>query len=277
MLDWIRNFLDLLIVSILINKALVFLTGTRGIQLFKGFLVIAFAVFAADMLEFKLISWIFNHIIDNLLLAVIVVFQPEIRTMLEEVGRGKLWERQQVRIEEAQSLAEEICNALIYFRTHKIGALLVFQQATGLKEYWRTAVKLDAAITEELIISTFWKDNPLHDGAIIVDRSKLIAGGCYLPLSDNMELSRWFGTRHRAALGISEVSDALVLVASEERGEISMAFKGHLSRNMKDTQLMRLLTFYFSGTGEEPQRTLLGSAFHTVQTYFKKRKSRKKS
>ena len=106
---------------------------------------------------------------------------------------------------------------------------------------------LDANITQELIISIFWKDNPLHDGALIMNRYSLIAGGCYLPLIDAPEISRWYGTRHRAALGLSEISDAIVLVVSEERGEISLAFKGHLSKNLKDAQVEKLLMHYFVG------------------------------
>ena len=132
-------------------------------------------------------------------------------------------------------------------KAHKIGALLVFQQETGLGEYWHTAIHLDANVTQELIISIFWKDNPLHDGALILDRYSLIAGGCYLPLADAPEISRWYGTRHRAALGISEVSDAIVLVVSEERGDISLAFKGHLSKNLKEFQVEKLLLRYFAG------------------------------
>ncbi|MDR1623266.1 MAG: DNA integrity scanning protein DisA nucleotide-binding domain protein, partial [Synergistaceae bacterium] len=143
-----------------------------------------------------------------------------------------------------------------YMKANKIGALLVLQQDTGLKDYWITAVKLDAQISQELIISLFWKNNPLHDGAVIMDRDGIIAAGCYLPLTDNPNISRWYGTRHRAALGITDVSDAMALVVSEERGEVALAYNGHLSKNMKDAQVHKLLLFYFSGTREITQKTL---------------------
>ena len=159
--------------------------------------------------------------------------------MLEELGRG-----QSFLIKRKMSSDE---GALSYLKAHKIGALLVLQQEVGLGEYTSTAIPLHARITQELIISIFWKDNPLHDGAVILDKHELIAGGCYLPLADAPEISRWYGTRHRAALGVSEVSDAIVLIASEERGDISLAVKGKLSKNIKDFQVERLLKHYFVG------------------------------
>ena len=166
--------------------------------------------------------------------------------MLEEIGRGNLWQRQLPR-DVAEQRVRHIMGALGYMKVHRIGALLVLQEETGLGEYYNTAVHLDANITQELIISIFWKDNPLHDGALIMNRYSLIAGGCYLPLIDAPEISRWYGTRHRAALGLSEISDAIVLVVSEERGEISLAFKGRLSKNLKDAQVEKLLMHYFVG------------------------------
>jgi len=156
--------------------------------------------------------------------------------------------------EQAESLSYEITAALGYMKANKIGALIVLQKNTGLREYWRTAVKLDAAISQELILSIFWKNNPLHDGAVIMDRNLIIAAGCYLPLTDNSDISRWYGTRHRAALGITEVSDAMALVVSEETGKIALANNGHISKNLKDTQLQKLLLFYFSDASDASKR-----------------------
>lgn len=246
----IKDFLDILIVTLLINRALVFLVGTRAVQLIKGFLMLGVLAVVVNFLNFRLMSWFFNNAITVSFIALPILFQPELRNILEEIGRGNLW-RHRVNKVETETLADEIMEALLYFKTNKIGALLVFEQETGLKEYWRSAVRLNAKISQELIISIFWKDNPLHDGAVIINKNQIIAGACYLPLSDNVELSRWFGTRHRAAIGITDVSDAIVLVASEERGEISMVYKGHLSRNMKDAQIRKLLVYYFSGVREE--------------------------
>jgi len=246
----IRDFFDIFIIALLINRALVFLVGTRAVQLIKGFLMLGILAVVVNYLEFRLMSWIFNRVLAVSFIALPILFQPELRNILEEIGRGNFW-RRKVKKEEAETLADEVVEALLYFKSNKIGALLVFEKGTGLKEYWRSAVMLNAKISQELLISVFWKNNPLHDGAVIINRDQIIAGSCYLPLSDNVELSRWFGTRHRAAIGITDISDALSLVTSEERGEISMAYKGHLSRNMKDTQLKKLLVYYFSGAREE--------------------------
>ncbi len=242
----IRTFFDILIVSVIIYRILVLIVGTRAVQLLKGVLVLVLFSALASMLHFRLLTWMLGQTIWALGFAIPIVFQPELRKMLEEIGRGNLW-RQQMDLDEAEQRVKQIVGALSYMKAHKIGALLVFQQETGLGEYWHTAIRLDANVTQELIISIFWKDNPLHDGALILDRYSLIAGGCYLPLADAPEISRWYGTRHRAALGISEVSDAIVLVVSEERGDISLAFKGRLSKNLKEFQIEKLLLHYFAG------------------------------
>lgn len=241
-----RTFLDIFIVSLIIYRLLVLIVGTRAVQLLKGVLILVLFSALASMLRFRLVSWLIGQSLWALSFAIPIVFQPELRKMLEEIGRGNLWQRQLPK-DVAEQRVRHIMGALGYMKVHRIGALLVLQEETGLGEYYNTAVHLDANITQELIISIFWKDNPLHDGALIMNRYSLIAGGCYLPLIDAPEISRWYGTRHRAALGLSEISDAIVLVVSEERGEISLAFKGHLSKNLKDAQVEKLLMHYFVG------------------------------
>ena len=241
-----RTFLDIFIVSLIIYRLLVLIVGTRAVQLLKGVLILVLFSALASMLRFRLVSWLIGQSLWALSFAIPIVFQPELRKMLEEIGRGNLWQRQLPR-DVAEQRVRHIMGALGYMKLHRIGALLVLQEETGLGEYYNTAVHLDANITQELIISIFWKDNPLHDGALIMNRYSLIAGGCYLPLIDAPEISRWYGTRHRAALGLSEISDAIVLVVSEERGEISLAFKGRLSKNLKDAQVEKLLMHYFVG------------------------------
>ena len=241
-----RTFLDIFIVSLIIYRLLVLIVGTRAVQLLKGVLILVLFSALASMLRFRLVSWLIGQSLWALSFAIPIVFQPELRKMLEEIGRGNLWQRQLPR-DVAEQRVRHIMGALGYMKVHRIGALLVLQEETGLGEYYNTAVHLDANITQELIISIFWKDNPLHDGALIMNRYSLIAGGCYLPLIDAPEISRWYGTRHRAALGLSEISDAIVLVVSEERGEISLAFKGRLSKNLKDAQVEKLLMHYFVG------------------------------
>ena len=244
----LRSLIDIAIVSFIIYRILVLLVGTRAVQLIKGVFFLVLMLGVAILLHFRLLTWFLQTTLIALGLAIPIVFQPELRKMLEELGKGQSYLfKRTMSSDEADVRVNQIVGALNYLKAHKIGALLVFQQDVGLGDYTQTAIQLNARITQELIISIFWKDNPLHDGAVILDKYKLIAGGCYLPLADAPEISRWYGTRHRAALGISEVSDALVLIVSEQRGDISLAVKGRLSKNIKDFQVERLLKHYFAG------------------------------
>ena len=265
----IRTFLDIFIVSAIIYRLLVLMIGTRGIQLVKGFLMLGTLALLASAADLHLVSWFFRSSLWALIIAIPIVFQPELRKMLEEIGRGTLW-RPRMASEEAERLSHEITAALGHMKANKIGALLVLQKDTGLKEYWRTAVKLDAKISQELVMSIFWKNNPLHDGAVIIDRESIIAAGCYLPLSDNSDVLRWYGTRHRAARGITEVSDALALVVSEEKGEITLANNGHLSKNLKDAQLQKLLSFYFSDARGGAQETFSSKIWQMIRMFWSK-------
>ena len=259
-----RSLIDVAIVSFIIYRILVLLVGTRAVQLLKGLFFLVLLLGLAILLNFRLLTWFLSLL--ALSLAIPIVFQPELRKMLEELGRGQSYlMKRKMSSDEAEVRVSQITGALTYLKSHKIGALLVLQQEVGLGEYTETAIPLHSRITQELIISIFWKDNPLHDGAVILDKRELIAGGCYLPLADAPEISRWYGTRHRAALGITEVSDAIVLIVSEERGDISLAVKGKLSKDIKDFQVERLLRHYFSGeqvvTGWKEFRRKLANIF----------------
>ncbi|MBQ6970765.1 MAG: diadenylate cyclase CdaA [Synergistaceae bacterium] len=261
-----RSLADVAIVSFIIYRILVLLVGTRAVQLIKGLIMLTMLLGVAMLLHFRLLTWFLRTALLALGVAIPIVFQPELRKMLEELGRGQSYlMKRRMSTDEAEARVSNITGALSYLKAHKIGALLVLQQEVGLGEYTETAIPLKAQITQELLISIFWKDNPLHDGAVILNKRELIAGGCYLPLADAPEISRWYGTRHRAALGISEVSDAIVIIVSEERGDISLAVKGKLSKSIKDFQVERLLRHYFAGeqvlTGWKEWSRLLTSIF----------------
>ena len=248
MLSDIRSVIDIAIVSFIIYRILVLLVGTRAVQLVKGVLILIVSSALASFLRMRLLSWFIGNALLALSFAIPIVFQPELRKMLEELGKGQFYLlNPKMSDDEAVRSSQQVAGALNYLKAHKIGALLVFQKDVGLADYYNTAIHLNSNITQELIISIFWKDNPLHDGAVILDRYRLIAGGCYLPLADDPQLSRWYGTRHRAALGITELSDALVFIVSEERGDVSLANKGRLSKNLKDFQVEGILRNYFAG------------------------------
>ena len=248
-LRW-QDFLDIFIIAFIVYRLLLLVVDTRAMQLLKGLFVLAAVAVVAYFLELKALTWLLSRLLGALFIAIPILFQPELRRVLEELGRGHLWRVREIQ-ERAESLAEELLRALLYLQGHRIGALVVLQKNTGLKEVWRSAVSPRAALSQALLVSLFWPGNPLHDGAVILDREMVIAASCYLPLTEKSDLSRWYGTRHRAALGVTEISDALALVVSEERGEVSLAVNGHLSRGLNEDQIRRLLLHYFRGGEKE--------------------------
>jgi diadenylate cyclase len=239
-----QDLLDIFIVAFILYRVLLLMVDTRAMQLVKGILVIGATAAASKFFDLKALSWLLERALGAIFIAIPIVFQPELRRMLEELGRGRIWKRRQA-IEHAEQMADDVTRAISYLQGQSLGAILVFQRETGLADVWRSAVRLNAEITQELIVSIFWPNNPLHDGAAIIDRSVIVAAACYLPLTSNTDLSRWYGTRHRAALGVTEVSDAIALVVSEERGEVALATNGHLSKGLKEDQVHRLVYHYF--------------------------------
>ncbi|WP_455964748.1 diadenylate cyclase CdaA [Cloacibacillus porcorum] len=248
-LRW-QDFLDILIVAFLIYRVLMLLVGTRAMQLLRGVLIIGFIGAVANILELRSLSWIIGTMLGAFIIVVPVLFQPELRHMLEELGKGHLWKVGRNE-EDIDLRAEQLSKALTYCKSQRIGALCVLQRDTSLKEVWRTAVMLKADITEELLISIFWPGTPLHDGAVVMDQQSIVAAGCYLPLTEKTDISRWYGTRHRAALGVTEMSDAIALVVSEERGEITAAVAGHFSKPLSEAQLKKICNHYFSFESKE--------------------------
>ncbi|MDO5115791.1 MAG: diadenylate cyclase CdaA [Synergistaceae bacterium] len=248
-LRW-QDFLDIFIVAFLIYRVLLLLVGTRAMQLIRGVLVVGLIGALANILELRSLSWLIGRILGAFIIVIPILFQPELRRMLEELGKGHLWK---VGSDEKgiDRRAEQLAKALIYCQSQRIGAICVLQRDTSLKEVWRTAVLLNADITEELLVSIFWPGTPLHDGAVVIDQREIVAAGCYLPLTEKTDISRWYGTRHRAALGVTEMSDAIALVVSEERGEITTAVAGHFSRPLNEAQLKRLCNHYFSYENKE--------------------------
>ena len=248
-LRW-QDFLDILIVAFLIYRVLMLLVGTRAMQLLRGVLIIGFIGAVANILELRSLSWIIGKMLGAFIIVVPVLFQPELRHMLEELGKGHLWKVGRNE-EDIDLRAEQLSKALTYCKSQRIGALCVLQRDTSLKEVWRTAVMLKADITEELLISIFWPGTPLHDGAVVMDQQSIVAAGCYLPLTEKTDISRWYGTRHRAALGVTEMSDAIALVVSEERGEVTAAVAGHFSKPLSEAQLKKICNHYFSFESKE--------------------------
>lgn len=240
MKDWVSllpplgvtNILEIIILSVFVYECLLWIKNTRAWQLLKGLLVVAaFTAFAA-IFQMTTIMWLIERLSTATIIAAIVIFQPELRRALEQLGSKNYFVRlfpEQEDGSSSQNTINEIAKAVFAMARVKTGALIVLQQKQSLKEIEDTGIRVDGIVSSALLINTFEKNTPLHDGAVIIEGDRMISATCYLPLS-NAEISKDYGTRHRAALGISEVTDAITIVVSEETGRVSLAEKGHLIR-----------------------------------------------
>lgn len=240
-LDYITEIIDILLVTYVIYKIIMLIRGTKAVQLLKGITVIIAAWFLSSFFELNTLHWILERVVLYGLLAIIIIFQPELRRALEQLGRGRLFARSAVEEEETNKMVEAIIKSSSYMAKRRIGALLSIERETGLNDYVETGIPMNAKLTSELLINIFIPNTPLHDGAVILKKDEILAAACYLPLSESPFISKELGTRHRAALGISEVTDSLTLVVSEETGSISLTKNGELHRNLSEEALRDLL------------------------------------
>ena len=247
MVELAKIFLEF-IIAFLIYNILVWIKNTRAWTLFRGIIVvIAFAV-VAYLLELNTILWIFNKTFNVLVICVFIVFQPELRRALEKLGERQFlssivpFEKNRERVRFSEDTMDSIIDAAYNMGRVKTGALIVVEQAIRLNEYESTGIRMDCMVSMQVLMNIFEHNTPLHDGAIIIRGDRIVSATCYLPLSDNMGLSKDLGTRHRAAVGMSEVSDALIVVVSEETGAISVAQGGMLERGVTRERLRERLT-----------------------------------
>ena len=240
----ISDILDILIVAYIIYKIIFWIKETRAWVLFKGILVIFALAAVAMLLKLNTILWILSNTISVGIIAVIVVFQPELRKALEQLGKGKFFTRSSEETDDkaAQRTVDEIVKAAEKMGSVKTGALILIEQKVPLGDFERTGIPVDAIVSSQLLINIFEHNTPLHDGAVIVRRNRVAAATCFLPLTDSNEVSMELGTRHRAAIGASEVSDAYVIVVSEETGAISLARGGVLYRDLSPEQLKNMIS-----------------------------------
>ncbi len=243
----IIDLIDIIIVSIIFYKLLKLIRETRAEQLIKGLFVLLVVYYLSKWFSLNMIEYILNNTLKIGVIALLIVFQPELRRGLEYIGRTKFLSISisEVIKQENKENIENIIVALEHLSSKKIGALVVMEKITGLNEIISTGTVLESKITTPLLINIFQKNAPLHDGAVIIRKNKIMAAGCFLPLSTSKSISRDLGTRHRAAIGMSENSDAVVLVVSEEKSEISIAFNGKISRNLNKNQIREFLTCNF--------------------------------
>ena len=240
--DYVVNLLDILLVWFIIYKLFNIIRGTKAIQLLKGIFVIVVVRSLSGLIGLNTLQWLMDQVVTWGVLAIIIIFQPEMRRALEQLGRGKLFSRNNVPEDNVQErLVEDIVKASAYMAKRRIGALISIEKETGLGDYIETGIPLEAHISSELLINIFIPNTPLHDGAVILQDNRIQAAACYLPLSESPFISKELGTRHRAAIGISEVTDCVTIVVSEETGSISLTKSGELYRNLDQETFREML------------------------------------
>lgn len=245
------DLVDIAILAVVIYQVVKVIRETRAMQLIKGILIIFVALFISEWLNLHVLNYILGNIVQVGIFAIVVLFQPELRNMLERVGRSKAGRMIDMVAGKNDSgtdirVINELCEAASNLSRTKTGALIVIERETKLGDVIRTGSVVNADVSAALIENIFAPNTPLHDGAVIVRGDRIHTAGCLLPLTSNQNLSRELGTRHRAALGVSEASDAMVIVVSEETGKVSIAINGTLTRNLDKESLLRALMRVFT-------------------------------
>lgn len=253
----LRDAIDILIVAYAFYKLFMLIRETRAEQLIKGIVVLLIATKLSEVLQLYTVFWILEKTMTVGVIALLIVFQPELRRALEVLGRTRFFTKSlaEIKHQELDTISNEIVEAVASLSRQKIGALLVFERETGLNEVVDTGTRIDGKISSGLLINIFIPNTPLHDGAVIIREDRIKAAGCFLPLTDNMNLSKEIGTRHRAALGITERSDSIAIIVSEETGIISMAENGILTRYLDIKTLKEILVNMY--TPKSPKPSLL--------------------
>ncbi len=241
--DYFRNVVDILIVAYIFYWSYNFLLNTKAIQLLKGVIVIFIVAVISGFLKLETLSWLIRNITSYLVITVIILFQPELRRLITRFGQKNWLVNDPVK--ESFQL-DELVNAVFAMAAEKVGSLIVIERNTGLRSFVESGVIVDSGISEELIRTIFFPLTPLHDGALIIQEGRISGAACYLPLSDSKQIQKHHGARHRAGLGIAEETDALVIVTSEERGEVSLMVNGRLMAGIKGSELKNMILYFMN-------------------------------
>lgn len=239
----ILDIVDIAVVAYFLYTLYQILKNTRAATLVKGLLILLIIMMGSRWMNLHVITWLMEKSMTVILVALPVVFQPELRRALEQIGRGKWFHKGGSELDEAEfeTMLSNVTNATVAMSRRKVGALMVFERNTGLEERIETGTAVDGLLSEALLLNIFEKDTPLHDGAVIIRGKRIVAASCLLPLTENRNLSQDLGTRHRAGIGVSEQSDAVVLIVSEETGTISIARNGELIRYLHADDVREIL------------------------------------
>jgi len=246
LLRW-QDLLDILVVAFIIHQLILIIKGTRSVQMILGLVILSAIYFMSVALDMAALQWLLNTFLSSLLLIVVIVFQSDIRRALTQVGKSPFQKSQDI----AERELDEIVRAVFYLSKRRIGALIVLERDSGLQDFVESGIDLDATLSKELLISIFMPVSPLHDGGVIINKGRIQTAGCILPLTKNPYVNKRFGTRHRAAIGLSEETDAVVVVVSEETQEVSLVQHGALTLMSDDMTLTKGLHAIF--VVKEPQ------------------------
>ena len=238
----LSDIIDILVVTVIIYELLMLTRQTRGSAVLKGLLLLLLIVGASNLLGLTALNWLLMAVLKNGALVLVILFQPELRKALEQMGRGAIIDKKRREVPDDQEhIITEIIQCLTDLSRRRVGALIVFERKTGLKDVIETGISIDAEISAALLENIFEPNTPRHDGAVVIRGPRVMAGACILTLTEGRGISHELGTRHRAAIGISETTDALVLIVSEETGIISMARGGKLTRHLDSKSLQEIL------------------------------------
>ncbi len=234
-----QDVIDIIIVAFIIYRVFLLIKGTRAIQLLLGLVIVMFVFALAKRFELFTLSWIFNSFIGSIVFVIIVIFQDDIRRLLLALGRSPFFRK--ISYVKETLFLDELASACVVMKKRSMGALIVIEREVGLEEFMEAGVRFDAEVNAELMVSIFQFASPLHDGATIIREGRIVSAGCVLPLTTADEVDKSLGTRHRAAIGITEVTDAVSIVVSEEKGIISYAYHGQIFLNISTDDVKRIL------------------------------------
>jgi len=236
---WLLDALDVALVAFMIYRIILLIKGTRAVQMVVGLAVVLAVYVISEIANLYTLQWLLDNFLTSIVLVIVVIFQNDIRRALMHVGRNPFFA--DVTYSEESKIIDELVTVTVSLASKKIGALIVIERETGLKNFLEIGVEIDAKVSSDLIAAIFLPLSPLHDGALILQNGRLKQAGCFLPLSQNPDISKTLGTRHRAAIGLTELVDAVVVVVSEETGRISVAVGGRMTRGLDSTSLRRIL------------------------------------
>lgn len=236
---WLLDLLDILLVAFVIYRILLLIQGTRAVQMLVGLAVLLAVFVASQVAGLYTLNWILNNFLSSIILVIVVLFQHDIRRALIHVGRNPFFA--DLSLGEETRVIDELCKACVTLSKKHLGALIVIERETGINDFLEVGVELDAKPSSDLLNAVFHQASPIHDGAVIIQRGRITRAGCFLPLTQNSDVSPSYGTRHRAAIGLTELVDAVVIVVSEESGRVSVVIGGKITRDLEGATLKKVL------------------------------------